>query len=45
MKNLPNALKWLIVIGTLVLCFVLMYYMNLRNGQVTMPLPDWFTTF
>ncbi len=45
MKNLPNWLKWLIVLATLLLCAVLLYYTNMRNGQVSMPLPDWFTSF
>ncbi len=44
MKNLPNWLKWLIVIAALGLCIGLLYYTNLRNGQAEMPPPDWFTT-
>ncbi len=44
MKNLPNWLKWLIVLVTLGGCAGLMYYTNLRNSMVDMPEPDWFTT-
>ncbi len=44
MQNLPNWVKWLIIITTLVLCVALMAYTNMRNGQVQMPLPDWFAS-
>ncbi len=41
MKNLPNWLKWLIVGATIALSVLLLYYTNLRYGQVDMPAPDW----
>ncbi len=44
MNHLPNWLKWLIVLATLLGCIFLMYYTNLRNATVDMPDPDWFTT-
>lgn len=41
MKNLPNGIKWLIVLVTIGLSVALLCYTNFRNGQVEMPAPDW----
>lgn len=43
MNNLPNWLKWLIVLVALIASTGLLYYANLRNSQVDMPDPDWVT--
>lgn len=41
MKQLPNGVKWLIVLATLLGSGALLYYVNLRSGQADMPAPDW----
>ncbi len=40
MKNLPNGIKWLIVLGVLALMVVLAWKVNDRASRVEMPQPD-----
>lgn len=40
MKNLPTPLKWLILILAFVCIFAVLWYVNLRSGQVQMPGPE-----
>ncbi len=40
MKNLPNAVKWLIIVVVLALMGWLLVKVNDRASQVEMPAPD-----
>ncbi len=40
MKKLPNAVKWLIILGALALMALLAFAVNDRASRVEMPMPD-----
>lgn len=40
MKKLPEPVKWLILVLTMVGIFAVLWYVNLRSGQVEMPPPE-----
>ncbi len=40
MQQLPNWLKWIIVVATLALCVGVLAYVNARAAATDMPAPD-----